>query len=277
MSLVRFFIPKPDIGCFFRKTSFSFAKSCLKSAQTSPLPGNLTGRSLIPHRAQLLPLLRGHPSSVVLASYWAECEDLTSLSRRGENIHGWGRTLPLGDDLSGLMFLVAGSLAAVIKCWLIYLSQRIRRLRPPVSHQGKAATSVFTLRRGPRGEARILAWVYQSLHLSTFLLNACLVLEFAHEAPGSVAVCASLAGGLESDPSVTVTYERGLPVLSWDSALLSLRFKGVIHVQPSVLPEVMKIPKGRVIPLFYLYQLPPESIPAGAVYSEESPGVRGVH
>ena len=50
-------------------------------------------------------------------------------------------------------------------------------------------------------------------------------------------------------------YERGLPVLVWDSALLSLRFKGVIHVQPSVLPEVMKIPKGRVIPLFYFISI----------------------
>ena len=202
---MRFFIPKPDIGCFFCKTSFPFAKSCLKSAQTSPLPGNLTGRSLIPHRAQLLPLLRGHPLSVVLASYWTECEDLSSLPRRGENSHGWGRTLPLRDYLSGLMFLVAGSLAAVIKCWLIYLSQHIRRSHPPVSHQGKAATSAFTLRRGPRGEARVLVWVHQSLHLSTFLLSVGLLLEFAHEAPGSVAVCASLAGGPESDPSVTGT------------------------------------------------------------------------
>ena len=50
-------------------------------------------------------------------------------------------------------------------------------------------------------------------------------------------------------------YERGLPMLFWDSALLSLRFKSVIHVQPSVLPEVMKIPKGRVIPLFYFISI----------------------
>ena len=39
--LVKFSIPKPDIGCFCPKTSFPFAESCRKSAQTSP-PGALT-------------------------------------------------------------------------------------------------------------------------------------------------------------------------------------------------------------------------------------------
>lgn len=88
---------------------------------------------------------------------------------------------------------------------LAYLpSQHIRRCTLPFPTSERQPQPRHTSAR-TRGEARIrprciLVSVHQTLHLSTFLSHTCLVLEFAHEAPGSIKVCASLAGDLESDP-----------------------------------------------------------------------------
>lgn len=145
------------MGCSISKCPSSLPTLAL-SVQTFPLSTHLTGscHSGTPHR----PL----PGLAVASTRWSSfahsagvlllvCSGWTCLARRGEKIHCSGGIRSLCSDLFGLIFLIAGSLEAVTKWWLICFQQACQVFTAPLlcpcPTRGGTNSSFHTL--GPQG------------------------------------------------------------------------------------------------------------------------------